>query len=368
VPFREIWQLWKDVPLARASLEKTLGWLKDRRYGRNLCWHAFNSPAIRSKSSIKEKLGILEGRKLVALFTSSTDEIAGDVEWEGIYARQADWVSDVIEFVKRRSNVDLVIRLHPNLSRKFGLARADDELEFYENLSANLPSNVTLVTPESDINSYALIDETDVVLTYGSTIGVEMAMLGKPVILCGRAIYEDAACVVALNSRDSLAGLLDSALETSASREIRRGAFRFVYNYVFQFEQPFPLIRTNGVYDARRAYTSDASLVGGADESLDRICRFLIDGGPLFDAPTSDDLARTTADENSFFHELENTDDILPDVGYETWLRAATLGRTSAGCIRRIPFGIGDFIANQLRKLWLPALECVSPGRNQTRR
>ena len=36
------------------------------------------------------------------------------------------------------------------------------------------------------MNAYSLAEEADVGLTFGSTIGLEMAMLGKPVLLASR--------------------------------------------------------------------------------------------------------------------------------------------------------------------------------------
>ena len=44
--------------------------------------------------------------------------------------------------------------------------------------STALP-NITVVLPEDTVNVYALAEEADVGLTFGSFIGLEMAMLGN---------------------------------------------------------------------------------------------------------------------------------------------------------------------------------------------
>ena len=50
--------------------------------------------------------------------------------------------------------------------------------------------------PDEPLNSYALMDEADVGLTFGSSTGIEMAMLGKPVVLAARNFYEVGAQVI----------------------------------------------------------------------------------------------------------------------------------------------------------------------------
>ena len=57
-------------------------------------------------------------------------------------------------------------------------------------MKSALPSNVRIVLPEDSVNAYRLAAEADVGLTFGSTIGLEMAMLGKPVLVASKALYE----------------------------------------------------------------------------------------------------------------------------------------------------------------------------------
>ena len=57
--------------------------------------------------------------------------------------------------------------------------------------------NLIVISPESDIDSYALLDKCDKVIVFGSTIGIEASFWNKPVILIGRAEYEDLnACYI----------------------------------------------------------------------------------------------------------------------------------------------------------------------------
>ena len=86
--------------------------------------------------------------------------------------------------------------------------------------------------PEDSVNAYSLADEADVGLTFGSTIGLEMAMQGKPVLLASRALYEYGSQILTVRSRESLPGMLERCLQASTDREIQREAFRLAHYYI----------------------------------------------------------------------------------------------------------------------------------------
>ena len=48
---------------------------------------------------------------------------------------------------------------------------------------------MTVISPSEDINSYDLLDASDKVVIFGSTIGLEASYWGKPVILLGCSWY-----------------------------------------------------------------------------------------------------------------------------------------------------------------------------------
>ena len=53
-PFKGFWSEWAQVPLNRESLDATLKWLIQRRYGANLAWIPFNNSSI-CASSLRTK-------------------------------------------------------------------------------------------------------------------------------------------------------------------------------------------------------------------------------------------------------------------------------------------------------------------------
>jgi hypothetical protein len=364
-PFTEFWRMWGQIPLTRTSLEQTSNWLKNRRYGAGLSWHAYNAPQT-SDVSLKKQLNLNRSKKLLALFTSSTDETAGDPELQGPFEPQSEWTQEVVNWVGDRSDVELVVRVHPNLAGKTGLGKAVDEYNFYHKMKLAAPANTRIVMPDDSLNSYALMDEADVCLTYGSSVGYEMAMLGKPVVLASRAPYEDCSHTLNIRSKQSLPEMLEKSLQPTSAREIRREAFRLAYYYVFKFELPFPLVSMSAVMDAKLNYTTLEALSPGKDDALDHICNHLIYDQPLFDSPRESERIRTMAEEDAFFAELEQLPEPHREKDYERRLRNTSrlnrLGRSIQSAIQHLPFGTGNLLNSLGKGIYVPLLRWLGKG------
>lgn len=361
-PFKAFWSMWAHIPLERESLDATLKWLVQRRYGANLAWIPFNNSSVCS-SSLKTRLSLSRDKRLWALFTSSTDEVAGDPLMRGPYESQDAWVRDVVQWVGSRDDLELVIKVHPNLGGNIYIGKAVDELQIYQEMKSALPANVRLVLPEDSVNAYSLAEEADVGLTFGSTIGLEMAMMGKPVLLASRALYEYGSQILTVRSKETLPGMLERCLQASPDREIQREAFRLAYYYMFGCELPFPAVTVLGLYEAESNYTVPEDLALGKDCSLDHICNFLIKDQPLFDSPTMEEQSRTTADEDAFFEELAHSPDYLRNLRYERWLKLRSLTRSTEDLLRRLPFGAGNVFLNMWRRRWDAFLAWVEAER-----
>jgi glucosyl-dolichyl phosphate glucuronosyltransferase len=300
-PFQDFWRAWSEVPLKREALEAAQTWLTERQTGANLAWIPFNR-SFEPDSSLRSKMNLHADQRLWVLFTSSTDETAGDPEMKGPFESQYEWIREVVQWVSSRNEVQLVIKVHPNLGGNTYIGEATDELRLYRELKASLPPNVRIVFPEDPVNTYSLAQEADVGLTFGSTIGLEMAMLGKPVLLASRAIYENCRKIMTVRAKDELDGMLERCLHATTDREIQREAFRLAYYYACEFEMEFKAVSVLNVYEAKPKYTQPEELGSGKDATLDRLCKYLIEGGPLFDEPSHEDRTRSTFEEDAFFN------------------------------------------------------------------
>jgi hypothetical protein len=153
---------------------------QERKRGIIPFWHSYLK---------KQKKGVLPPQWLnsshrVAVFTSTEAEMAALPEFNTnpLYPNQEEGLVRLIrEMSARRFDGILAIRTHPNSKEPFDLeSRLRDVGHDF----------ILLIAPESELDSYALLDTCHKAVTFGSTIGIEAAYWNKPSVLLGPSIYE----------------------------------------------------------------------------------------------------------------------------------------------------------------------------------
>jgi hypothetical protein len=120
----------------------------------------------------------------VGIFVSSEDELTTLDEYRNpVYRDQLDGLDAIVEHPWPTST-HLFVRTHPNLR---GLHNS--QTQRLSNLDAR--PNVTLISADSPIDSYRLMESCDVVVTFGSSVGIEAPYWGTQSVLVGRAQWED---------------------------------------------------------------------------------------------------------------------------------------------------------------------------------
>lgn len=124
-------------------------------------------------------------KKTFVLFNSSDDEFAAvGKEFDNpFFEDQLNGILYLVNFFKNKPQYQLLIRMHPNLK---GLVR-DFLIPIY-NLEGRY-SNIILIRPEDEVDSYELMNIADTVISFGSTAGIEAAYWGTPVVLLGKSFY-----------------------------------------------------------------------------------------------------------------------------------------------------------------------------------
>ena len=122
----------------------------------------------------------------VVIFCSSDDEVAAiGEEWDNpLYHGQLDGLQKIAHSTKHLPDgVRVYLRMHPNL---LGV-----ENEFVRKVVSLASNRFRIITPDSPISSYKLLNEADKIVTFGSTMGIEAVYWGKPSILLGASFYRE---------------------------------------------------------------------------------------------------------------------------------------------------------------------------------
>ena len=300
-PIRQTWQEWHDIPLSEEELERAHGFLIEREHGVNRNWKVF-SPAPQSPARIRGELGLEPGRPLWVIFTSSDDEVVAEDDWHGPIEHQLEWIDRTVAFATAHSELDLVIRVHPNTGGSRSTGRNEGLLQAFEELAGRLPANARLVRPDDQISSYTLMDLCDLGLVWHSGVAFELAMKGKRALIGAGSIVRGYEFVHDVVDAEGYETQLESMLEAGPlPPELQRLAYRWAYATYFRRDLPFPLIEMPDPHTGRPTYTSLDELRPGRDATLDRLARILLDGEPACLPPGPKELERTSEAEDRFF-------------------------------------------------------------------
>jgi hypothetical protein len=203
---------------------------EDRRNGVEQSWRSFIKEQTKGLSIGTNVLG----KKVITYFSSSEDEYVavGDiVKWDR-WPNQYSAIKDLISIIKKYSNLELIIRIHPHLSFK-----ARSELKFYHELEV-IP-NLKLIWPDDKVDSYEQLEKSDVIVTCGSTVGIESVYWGKPSICLGPSRYDHLDAVYLPTNKEELeALLLKNDLIVDSSKSFPYGYYSSLYGVDFKYYTP----------------------------------------------------------------------------------------------------------------------------------
>jgi hypothetical protein len=204
---------------------------------KNFVW--LSQPAdLKGGQQIRTMLG-LDSRPVVLLATN----VLGDSLTLGrqIFSpTMIEWVKRTIGYFVNHPEVQLVIRIHPGENIMVGPTSASEVVR--QVLSQPL-ENIHVVSAKDPINTYDLLDITDLGLVYVTTTGLEMAARGIPVIVGGRTHYRGRGFTIDPDTWDEYFRALDTTLARLPYRLTQEQldlAWNYAYRFFREFPQPYP--------------------------------------------------------------------------------------------------------------------------------
>lgn len=173
---------------------------------------------------------IPQTEKLVVFFSSSGDEIAElELDWNKFFQSQEGAISELAAACADLPGVMLAVRTHPHLRIKppDDLARWKAAVE-----RAGVPIHID---PNSKVDSYALMKRADIVVSYGSTSGVEAAFLGRPSILMGPSAYNLLECATSVSNAKELKEALKNPAVKDIEYSLPYGLFLHRRGFTFRY-------------------------------------------------------------------------------------------------------------------------------------
>lgn len=267
--------LWKNLVLTPEKDKRLQEYVASRQEGSQDSINYHPNP-IENRNSIIEQLGLDGHLPIVSMFTN--------VIWDAQIYHQynafenlLDWVFRTIEYFSHRSDVQLVIRVHPAEVKAVKKSNQPLAKEITDRFPF-LPSNIKVIPPESDLSSYTLAEMSSAALIYGTKMGLEIALRGIPVIIAGESINRGKGFTYDVESPEQYFHLLDRVTEIPRNNEdMMLSAKKYGYHFYFRRQMDFPfLANPTATREASFTFRSLTDLLPGSNENLDRICDGII--------------------------------------------------------------------------------------------
>jgi hypothetical protein len=267
-----VWAAVHDRPMTPGQRRAIEGLLAGRAAGVGAHETYFDGSAG-DAAALRERLGIPAGSRVASLFTNLSWDSA-TLFHDVAFPSMMDWIEGAVRAVDGRDDVTLVVRVHPSEAR---WGTRQEVLETVRSRLGRLPENVRFVLPGDPLSSYALLDVTDLVLAYTTTVGLEAANRGIPVALAGDVHYRGRGFTIDLESPADLEAAVAAPARRLRGEEVEL-ARRYAFTFFFRCMIPFPAVRVDGHLVTELPADVEA-LAPGRDPHLDWVCDRILDGG-----------------------------------------------------------------------------------------
>ena len=165
-------------------------------------------------------------KRNIVIFNSSEDEYAaiGD-EYDklSLFKSQYKGICYILESLKENNDIHIYLRIHPNLAKV--PYRYHKELE----LLPELYDHITVIPAADKVSTYDIMDAAEKVVVFGSTMGLEAAYWGKPVILLAGAEYYYMDLCYTPKTKEELVLLLNEKLSPKSTDDAIKMGFFMLY-------------------------------------------------------------------------------------------------------------------------------------------
>ncbi len=153
----------------------------------------------------------------------------------------SEWITKTVQYFAKRSDVQLVVRIHPG--EKI-VPQAKSMGTVVREALPDLPSHIHVIGALDNVNTYDLIEIANLGLAYTTTVGVETAMNGIPVISCGETHYRGRGFTLDVNTWEEFFATLEKVLSDLPAHRLNEQqiakAWNYAYRFFFEYPRPFP--------------------------------------------------------------------------------------------------------------------------------
>ncbi|MBX9830418.1 hypothetical protein K2X40_00530 [Candidatus Babeliales bacterium] len=269
----ETWQQRKSLSLMEVE-KKRLDQFLSNRYKKQISFDMKSFGVYQDDiQMLKERYKIDQSKPVWGIFCHINWDNVGDYV-PMPYEDFSEWIFDTIVQISSIVDVTWLIKIHPAEAWENPLSGLE---RFILKNFPSLPNHIKIISMHDEIsplNFYQLIDGA---VTVCGTPGLELLLMGKPVILAGQAHYGQKGFTcdsfTKKDYQDFLRRVSDIPLLTEAERNLAR---QYAYCFFLQRQIPFDIVE----HSKNRYFRFDQAdmLLPGNNAFIDFICDSIMAG------------------------------------------------------------------------------------------
>jgi len=212
---------------------------------------------------LRRQLGVSGDKPVWCLFT----HLVWDAVLSGkmIYGDVSEWLIDTCRVIREADDVHWLIKVHPSEFVNRTTYGALQQVEDF--FGGDMPDHISVVPPDFRVNVFYLHEIISGGVTVFGTAGVELALLGKPVIAAGESHYVGKGFSHDCADIEEYRAMVKNAAQFAPLTREQRSLAR-IYGYSFFHDRQIPL-NFRALLDSRDKPAWQAS-AGGLFEGIMR--------------------------------------------------------------------------------------------------
>jgi hypothetical protein len=268
---------WENISWEPKHEKKVMDYLHSRWAGDKDWLNIIKANQRVSFIDYAQKQGVDLNKPIVGLLTNIIWEAFAEYTCR-VFPDMLTWIKKTIDYFSKRQDIQLLIRVHPaecqgNASKQYAL----DEIN---KMFPELPSNVFIIKPDENINTYEAMGYCDAAIIYQTQAGLELAAQGIPVLLPGDAYIRNKGIAYESFNEDEYFEQLDQLpFSKRLSEDIVKRARKYAYHAFYRNMIPLSFLEETQDWMLFKSTLKKLDeLLPNTDEGLDIICNGLLNG------------------------------------------------------------------------------------------
>lgn len=256
-------------------------WIKNRVKGSDMI---LNTAAIGEHHTDDFPVEILNSNRPKALLSANVIWDCAALNKQVLFNDMMDWIIQTIYWFELHPQYELIIKPHPVEENPLLPQTVETVKKSLEKRNIKIPSNVHLLSAKVKLTVYDLFPHVEVGLVHTSSVGMEMAAIGKPVITSARSCYRGFGFTTDPYSSSEYFSLLDKTLSRQFQYDIEEQkdkAYKFIFFYRFHYYTKIGIMEYEFSKQPKVLIKDIEQLKPGVNPAFDYIIDSIIEGAPI---------------------------------------------------------------------------------------